>query len=95
MSDLIEAVRKHAMENYEASYGWSEVIECWEDDDIAKVIETACTPAEAIKMMGEMVGIRDERYREAVGAEIECPECGTKFGENTACPNWARHPSEV
>jgi hypothetical protein len=89
---LVEAVKKHALENYEASFGWSEVIECYSDDDIANLIETACTPLEAIEMVGQVVGVRDERYRDAVGPEITCPECGTRFGENTACPNWQTHP---
>jgi hypothetical protein len=75
---FVAAVKKHALENYEASFGWSEVIECYSDDDIANLIETACTEAEAIKIMGEVVGIRDERYREAIGPDVKCPTC--------ACP---------
>jgi len=92
LPELIAAVKKHAMDNYEASFGWSEVIECWEDNDIAEAIGDAdLTPTEAIKRVADFVSIRDERYREAVGPEVECPECGTKFGENTACPNWRSH----
>jgi len=83
---FVEAVKKHAIEHYEDSFGWSEVIECYSDDDIANIIETACTPAEAIQMMGELVGVRDERYSEAIGPMVECPDCKTKFGENTCCP---------
>lgn len=84
---LIECIKAHALVMYEKSYGWSEVIECYDDDDIAGIIGDACTTNEAINRMAEFVELRNERYSEAIGPMIECPDCKTKFGENTACPN--------
>ncbi len=34
MKQLIAAVRQHAEDNYNNSYGWSEVVECWTDQDL-------------------------------------------------------------
>lgn len=84
---LIKLVKQHALLNYEKSFGWSEVVECYEDKDIAEIIGDAMTSNEAINRMERVIGIRDERYREAIGPDVECQTCGTKFGENTACPN--------
>lgn len=83
---LIELVKKHALLNYEKSFGWSEVVECYSDADIAGIIGDAATSNEAINRMQEMIDIRDERYSEAVGPMVKCPDCGTEFGENTCCP---------
>ena len=85
-AELIQAVKDHAMNNYDRSYGWSEVIECYSDTDIAGIIGDAQTAKDAILRMAEMVELRDERYSEAIGPMVSCPDCGTKFGENTACP---------
>lgn len=81
---LVRAVKNHALEHYE-TYGWSEVIECYEDSDIIGIIGDATTPAGAIRKVRAVVAIRQERYREAVGPEVTCPACGGKFDENTAC----------
>ncbi len=45
--DLIQAVRDHAMLNYEKS-GWDILVECWDDSDISDEIEGAKTKAQAI-----------------------------------------------
>lgn len=87
---LVEHVRQHALKNYEKSYGWSEVIECYDASDIWDIIKGATTPEEAIEKMGEIVDLRNERYREAVGPDVKCQSCGRKFPENTCCPNCDR-----
>lgn len=84
---LISLIRHHALANYEKSYGWSEVIEAWDDEAIAEVIGDAATSNEAINRMQRVVDLKDQRFREAIGPDVECKTCGTMFGENTACPN--------
>ena len=50
MQDLVNAVKAHALANYEQD-GWDYVIECYSDADIAEIIKTARTPAGAIRMV--------------------------------------------
>ena len=83
---LVEAVKKHALANYEGKYGWSEIVECWSDEDLATAIAGATTEAGAIDIMSQYVDLKEERYREAVGPDVKCPTCGTVFAENTCCP---------
>src|SRR5512137_2328352 len=73
-TELIQFVRKHAMDNYEKSYGWSEVVECYSDTDIAGIIGAAETTQDAILRMAEVVELRDERYSDAIGPIIDCPD---------------------
>lgn len=65
MQDLIEAVKAHALANYEAD-GWDFIVECWEDEEIAEAITEAgaTTAEEAIKAVAETAGLLDERRRE-------------------------------
>lgn len=63
-TELIAAVRKHAMDHYEEG-GWDFVVECYEDSDIAREMGDAATPAEAIAAVARIAGIRDERRRDA------------------------------
>ena len=82
---LIAVVKDHAKRNYN-NYGWSEVVECYDDKDIAEIIGDATTSNEAINRMEKVVGVRNERYREAVGADIKCPDCGTYYPLELICP---------
>lgn len=68
MPNLIEAVKAHALANYEQD-GWDFIVECWEDDEIAEAIEGCTTEAEAIAEVRRTAGLLDERRRE-VTAEI-------------------------
>lgn len=43
--ELIKAVKRHAMNNYNKG-GWDFVVECWSDDDIADAI-VGCANAKA------------------------------------------------
>ena len=64
-NQLIQAVRRHALDNYE-SQGWDVLVECWDDGDILEQISNANaqTPAAAIKACLQIVSIYDERRRE-------------------------------
>ena len=72
---LVEAVKAHAKANYEKD-GWDFLVECWSDEEIAEKIQfvgatigAAKTPAQAIKKIGRILKLQDERRRE-VRAEI-------------------------
>lgn len=93
--ELVDAVKKHAIAHYEDKYGWSEIVECFSDDEIHEQFiaanrwqAAAISMEDAVKRAADYVELREERYREAVGPDIECPDCGTKFPENQICPNW-------
>jgi hypothetical protein len=88
--ELIDAVKKFAQENYGKKYGWSEIIECFEDNDIKEeflesrsygsyVIPQAFTIEDAIRRATEYVDIKEERYREAVGPDVICDNCGKVY----------------
>ena len=64
-ADLVEAVKAHALANYETG-GWDFVVECWEDADIAEEIANAgaTTEAEAIAAVARFASLQDERRRE-------------------------------
>jgi hypothetical protein len=60
---LIQAVRDHAQEHYEAD-GWDILVECWDNSDIAEKIEGADTKAEAIAKCAYILDLLDENRRE-------------------------------
>ena len=64
-TDLIAAVRRHAINNYEQD-GWDYLVECWDDGDILEQISeaNAQTPDAAIKACASLLSVFDERRRE-------------------------------
>lgn len=64
-NELIQSVRRHAMDNYEKD-GWDYLVECWDDGDILEQISdaNAQTPDAAIKACLSLVSLLDERRRE-------------------------------
>jgi len=66
--DLINAVRKHALNNYNND-GWDYLVECWEDGDILEQIsdKNATTPAAAIAACLAVVKPQNERRSEMGG----------------------------
>jgi hypothetical protein len=66
--DLINAVRKHALNNYNDD-GWDYLVECWEDGDILEQIsdKNATTPAAAIAACLAVVKPQNERRSEMGG----------------------------
>lgn len=83
---LVEAVKAHALANYEKKFGWSEVIECYSDEQILEIVEGCTTPEQAIEAVADLVDVREERYREAVGPDKACENCGTVFPAELPCP---------
>lgn len=66
MKQLIEAVKKHAYENYENG-GWDVIVECWTDDEIEeRLIEDGAGSVEdAIKSFMVLAEIWAERQADA------------------------------
>ena len=62
-AELIAAVKAHAYANY-AKDGWDYVVECYEDGEIAEVIQGETTIEGAIAQMKEVVSLLDERRRD-------------------------------
>lgn len=64
-NELIQAVRRHAIENYNSG-GWDYLVECWDDGDILEQISEAKaqTPAACIKQIGGILKIFDDHRRE-------------------------------
>jgi len=64
-NQLIQSVRRHALDNYENN-GWDYLVECWDDGDILEQISNANaqTPDAAIKACLSLVSLLDERRRE-------------------------------
>ena len=48
-SELVQHIKAHALRNYEK--GWDTVVECYSDEDIAKVIGNATTKRGAMAKM--------------------------------------------
>lgn len=48
-AELVKHVKAHALRNYER--GWDTVVECYSDEDIAKVIGSATTERGAMAKM--------------------------------------------
>ena len=61
--DLINAVRNHALANYNTD-GWDYLVECWMDGDILECIDNATTAAQAIAnvrdALAPLAEMRDE-----------------------------------
>lgn len=67
-SDLIKAVREHALRNYERN-GWDYVVECWSDKDIEEAIGRCTGVRGAIDKVKAAVAPLAS-YRSEVRAEI-------------------------
>ena len=65
VQNLIAAVRAHAMENWNRD-GWDFLVESWEDEDIAEVLEDAGaeTAPAAIAACQSELRILDDHRRE-------------------------------
>ena len=69
MQDLIDAVRAHANANW-GKDGWHFLVECWDDEDIARAVGNAKTPKTAIAACKRVVKTMDE-YRSEIRATAE------------------------
>ena len=63
-NQLIQSVRRHAVDNYDCN-GWDVLVECWDDGDILERISdaNAQTPDAAIKACQRWVELYDEQRR--------------------------------
>jgi ATP-dependent exoDNAse (exonuclease V) alpha subunit len=69
MQELIDAVRAHAHANYNRD-GWDYLVECWDDEYIARTIGNAKTAKTAIAACKRVVKTLDE-YRSDIRATAE------------------------
>jgi hypothetical protein len=62
---LVTAVKRHAAANYEQD-GWDFIVECYTDAELAELIVElrATTEGAAIRKVGELMKIKDERRKE-------------------------------
>ena len=70
--EMLQAVRKHAYENYEQD-GWDIVVECMNDGDILELISDAkaTNSIDAINAVHKFVKLRDDHERE-INAAFDC-----------------------
>ena len=68
MNTFIEAVKRHAIANYESD-GWDYIVEGYEDEQIVEIIKTALTEKDAIRMVHEHIKPRAD-YRADIQAEV-------------------------
>jgi hypothetical protein len=61
--ELVQAVRAHAIANYNKG-GWDFLVECWEDSDIEAEIGNAKTVRGAIMACKRTMSLLDGRRRE-------------------------------
>lgn len=67
MELLIQAVKTTAREQYNTSYGWSMIEECWTDKEISEEIKKhdLQTPYDVIAHFSIMADLHTEKYNEA------------------------------
>jgi hypothetical protein len=59
---LVEAVKQHAMNNYNGREGWDFIVECWSDQDIIECIGDAATAKQAIaRVRRSSTALADQR----------------------------------
>jgi hypothetical protein len=92
-TELVNAVKKHAVEHYNEG-GWDVVVECYEDADIDRAIADATTVDGAIRNVARTVGIFDERRSEAVSLGGGCPECLSFRKHEPGCSKRGTWPLE-
>lgn len=63
MQNFVEAVKQHAIDNYNEG-GWDFVVECWADDEIAIATQAATTAEQAIAIMEQEVAPLAEQRAE-------------------------------
>lgn len=76
MVELVEAVKAHAIENYDSGQGWDHVVEAMDDAEIAKILwgnkelgeRRSLSPKGAIRRMRDVVVLYAEARDEAIGA---------------------------
>ena len=69
--ELVQKVRSHAIERYNDSYGWSEIVECWTEQEIVEELkeQEIDTKEAAINHFTEIANIRTE-YAEEIQSTV-------------------------
>ena len=67
LKEMIEAIRQTAREQYETSYGWQVIEECYTDQELEEDITkyNLQTVEEAIQHFDSIARLRTERFEEA------------------------------
>lgn len=76
VNPLVEAVKAHALKNYEN--GWDVIVECWEDEDIEEKLRDVVTEADAIRVMNAIVNLwreQEDNVMSQSGEYDKCPRC--------------------
>lgn len=63
-TDLIAAIRKHAIANYNKG-GWDYLVECWDDASILGEVKNCGSVTTAIAKLGRILKAKDE-YRNEI-----------------------------
>lgn len=69
--ELVDLVKQHAIDNYEAG-GWDVIVECWEDKEILDILDRdkANTPQAAIESFKPVVSVWADRQADAKNSEF-------------------------
>lgn len=66
--EIIDEIKAMCVENYDKGYGWSVIVECYDDADILELIcedDAKPTRAQAIKTIKSWVRTWSEQYNSA------------------------------
>ena len=63
--DLIEVVKRHALNNYKTD-GWDILVECWSDEEIGHWIEGAHSEWQAITLVSGVLKSMNNRRMEII-----------------------------
>lgn len=97
--DLIVAldvaqIRAHAKAHYNDKFGWSEIVEAYEDADIIEIITDADIPGDtALTKVTWVVELRSDRFDEIVATGTES-YCGFQ-GEHNWCYYPPKHENDI
>jgi len=64
MKTIRDQIKAHAEGHYNDG-GWDVIVECWDDSDIDECIEGCETFEEALKVIGDVVGVYADRQADA------------------------------
>jgi hypothetical protein len=81
LNEMIAAVRKHALKHYEEG-GWDILVETYDDEEIIEVIKDCKNLDEAIKAVGEAVGVVADVRADVWGSGGLCTTCAEVEPEN-------------
>lgn len=83
----IDAVKKHAKENYNRD-GWDTIVECWGDAEIAEQLSGEMTNEEAIAAITFFARLYREQRDNVMcqsGEHEICPDCGNWYYVERPC----------